>query len=128
MDINPNLMSVSAAQMQTRLEASQAENVMRQAQADAGKAADATKGAKSPEEKAAAMKQLVKASKDFESIFLGYLLKTMRATVPKSDLMGHSQADDIFESMRDEELSKGMAQAGGIGLAKLMVDQMKRDI
>ena len=83
---------------------------------------------KTPEERAAAYKSLVKVSRDFESIFLDYMLKTMRQTIPKSDLFGDSQADQIFSSMRDEELSKRMAQAGGIGLANIMINQLKRHI
>jgi flagellar protein FlgJ len=128
MDLNSNMMSVSAAQMQTRLEAAQSERILAQTQAAAGKAQSATQGAKTPAEKAAAMQKLEKVSKDFESIFIGYLLKSMRDTVPKSEFFGHSREQEIFGSMRDEEMAKGMSRAGGIGIAKIMVDQLKRQI
>ena len=128
MEMGSSFMSVSAAQMQTRLEAAQTERILAQTQADAGKARSATQGAKTPAEKAAAMQKLVKVSKDFEAIFIRYLLKSMRDTVPKSEFFGHSREQEIFGSMRDEELAKGMAKAGGIGIGKLMVDQLKRQI
>lgn len=114
--------------MQARLEAAHTERILAQTKAEAGKAEHATQGAKTPEEKAQAMQKLEKVSKDFESIFLGYLLKTMRDTVPKSDFFGNTREQEIFGSMRDEEMAKSMSKAGGIGLAKMMVDQLKRQI
>ena len=126
--MNLGLGSVSAAQMQARFEASQTERILAQTQAAAGKAESLAKGAKTPAEKDAAYKKLVKVSQDFESVFLGYLLKSMRDTVPKNEMMGHSRESEIFGSMRDEEMAKNLAKAGGIGLAKLMVDQLKRQI
>ena len=128
MEINSNMMSVSAAQMQTRLEAAQTERILAETQVNAARAQHATQGAKTPEEKAAALKKLAKVSQDFESIFIGYLLKTMRDTVPKSDFFGHTREQEIFGSMRDDEIAKSMAKAGGIGLSKIMVDQLKRQI
>jgi flagellar protein FlgJ len=129
MDINPNLSSATTTQLQARYSMAQAQRVLDQAQGDAQKAGEAYGSSKTPEEKAQAYKSLVKASQDFESIFLNYMLKSMRATVPKSSLFGEdTQADDIFNSMKDEELAKRMSQAGGIGLAKIMVKQLEKHI
>jgi flagellar protein FlgJ len=69
------------------------------------------------------MKQLEKVSKDFESIFLGYMLKQMRKTVPDDPIMGNSNAKDIYQDMYDDALSKEFAKAGGIGLATMMYKQ-----
>ena len=128
MEISPEMMSGTAGQMQTRLEAAHTARILAQVSADAGKAEEAGKGAKTPAEKAAAMQKLAKVSQDFESIFLGYLMKTLRGTAPKNAFFGHTREEEIFGSMRDEEMAKGMAKAGGIGLAKVMVDQLKREI
>jgi len=127
-DFNSNMISGSAAQMQARLEAAHTERILAQTRADAGRAEQASTGAITPEEKAQAVQKLEKVSRDFESIFLGYLLKTMRDTVPKSDFFGHTREQEIFGSMRDEEMAKGMSKAGGIGLAKMMVEQLKKQI
>lgn len=70
------------------------------------------------------MKQIVKVSKDFESIFLGYMLKQMRKTVPPDPLFGDSQAKQIFYEMYDDETAKELAKAGGIGLAAVLTKQL----
>ncbi|MCE5299880.1 MAG: rod-binding protein [Spirochaetia bacterium] len=70
------------------------------------------------------MAQIKKVSRDFESIFLGYLLKQMKATVPEDPLFGQSIAKDIFTDMRDEAISKELAKAGGIGLAAMLYKQL----
>ena len=58
--------------------------------------------------------------KEFESLFLNYLLKEMRATIPESGLWGGGQAEQIYTSMFDENLSRELAQHGGIGLAQII--------
>jgi flagellar protein FlgJ len=76
-------------------------------------------------------KQLAKlhaVSQDFESIFLGYMMKTMRESVAKGGLWGDSQGEQIFTEMRDDELAKGLSKAGGIGLAKLLEEQLKQSL
>lgn len=57
---------------------------------------------------------------EFESLFLHYLLKEMRDTIPKSDLLDCGQAERIYTSMYDEQLSKELAQKGGVGLAQML--------
>lgn len=70
------------------------------------------------------MKQLQKVSRDFESIFLTYMLKQMRKTVPDDPIMGNSNAKDIFYEMYDESLSNELARAGGIGLGAMIYKQL----
>jgi peptidoglycan hydrolase FlgJ len=72
--------------------------------------------------------KLLQACKDFESIFLAYLLKTMRETVPKGELLGDSKASEIFSSMRDDSLAKDLSQTGGIGISRLLYDQMRKTL
>lgn len=69
-------------------------------------------------------KRLKEVCQDFESVFLNLMLQSMRATVPKSDLFGRSRGREIFESLLDQETSKNMAKAGGIGLADLVYKQL----
>lgn len=68
--------------------------------------------------------QIKNVSREFESIFLGYMLKQMRKTVPEDALMGNSPAKDIFLGMQDDELSKELSKAGGIGLAAVIYSQL----
>ena len=68
--------------------------------------------------------ELEQACQDMESIFLNYLLKEMRATINRSGFVSGGTAEDIFTSMLDTELSKGMAARGGIGLSQILIDQL----
>ena len=66
---------------------------------------------------------LKEACQDFESIFLYFLLKQMRSTVPKTGFISGGKAEEVFQQMLDEELAKEMAKAGGIGLGKMLEEQ-----
>jgi len=68
--------------------------------------------------------QLQAACRDMESVFLTYLLKEMRATINKSGFISGGRAEEIFTSMLDGEVSKKMADAGGIGLASILLKQL----
>lgn len=60
----------------------------------------------------------------FESIFLQQMLKSMRDATVKSDLFGSSQME-TYESMADQQLALRLSEQGGIGLARMMVEQMR---
>ncbi len=64
------------------------------------------------------------ACAEMESLFLSHLLKEMRATVEKSGFIDGGQAEEIFTSLLDVELSKKMSAAGGIGLAAILLEQL----
>lgn len=69
--------------------------------------------------------KLKKACQEMESVFLNMLLKTMRATVPKSDLGGNTQQTETMQSMMDMEMTRNMAAAGGTGIAAMMYRNLK---
>ncbi|RKD30922.1 rod-binding protein [Thermohalobacter berrensis] len=70
--------------------------------------------------------ELKKACQEFESIFLHMLLKQMRSTIPDGGLTQKSAGREIFEDMYDQEIAKKATQKGqGIGLAKLLYEQLK---
>jgi flagellar protein FlgJ len=60
------------------------------------------------------------ACQQFESLFLSLTLKEMRETIPKSEFLGGGQAEEIYNSMLDAQLSNELAQKGGIGLAVII--------
>ena len=74
---------------------------------------DATKKAK-----------LGKAVQEFESVFVGYLLKTMRATVPKSEVSGDDFGGDLLEGMFDMEMAKHISHNSGLGMGEMLYKQM----
>ena len=69
--------------------------------------------------------QLQRACNEFESVFIAFLLKEMRATVDKSGLIDGGKSEQLYESMMDAELSRELASAGGFGLAKMLYDQLR---
>ena len=68
---------------------------------------------------------LTETAQQFEAMFLQLVMKSMRATVTKSDLMS-SQAMDTYESLYDRELATVLARRGGIGLADMLTQQLDK--
>lgn len=60
----------------------------------------------------------------FESLFLQQMLKSMRDATVKSDLFDSSQIE-TYQSMADQQLALQLSEQGGIGLARMMVEQMQ---
>jgi Rod binding domain-containing protein len=68
--------------------------------------------------------KLQRAVQEFESVFVGYLLKTMRGTVPKSDVAGENFGGDILEGMFDTEMAKHISRSSGLGLGEMLYKQI----
>lgn len=68
--------------------------------------------------------QLRAAVAEFESLFIHQMLSAMRKTVPEDGLIPTNTAQNIFEDMLDEEIAKVSSQAGGIGLAEILYQQL----
>ena len=62
--------------------------------------------------------------REMESLFIYYLLKEMRATIHQSGFITGTRAEQIYTSMLDSERAKDIAARGGIGLSKLLLDQL----
>jgi len=65
------------------------------------------------------------ASEQFESLLLNFMIREMRSTVPESALFPQSMAEEIFTGMRDEQTAKEMAKNGGIGISRMIFEQLK---
>lgn len=65
-----------------------------------------------------------KAAREFEALFVGMMLKSMRETVGKDMLAGKGQSDEIYRSLLDQEYAKAIAEQGGLGLAKMIEAQL----
>lgn len=69
---------------------------------------------------------LKKACQEIEAIFIQQMLKQMRATVPKSNLIPESMATNLYREMLDSEYSKLMAESSqSLGIAELLYEQLK---
>lgn len=71
-------------------------------------------------------KSLREACEAFESFFIEKLFKQMRSGTANDGFIEKSNARATFEGMLDEQMSKEMSKAGGIGLADYMFDSLKR--
>lgn len=68
-------------------------------------------------------KKLKKISQDFEALFTGMMLKSMRATVPEDKLTGGGKAEETYRYMLDQEYAAAAAKRGGPGTIASMVEK-----
>jgi len=72
--------------------------------------------------------RLKEACSELESLFIYYLMKEMRATVPKSGLIGGGKAEEMYTSMLDLQMSKTIASEREIGISSALLDQLRGNI
>ena len=70
---------------------------------------------------AATVPDMQKAATEFESYFLASLMGEMRKSIPQGGLFGGGPGQDIYQSLFDQALGQALAQKGGLGLAKQIV-------
>ena len=71
-------------------------------------------------------RELRKTCREFESLLITEMLKSMRATVPESDLFGSKEKEEIFRSMLEVETAKQVSQTGSFKLGDIIYDQLSR--
>lgn len=69
--------------------------------------------------------QLKKAAQAFEAVFLRQMIGSMRQASLGDDIFGSSAADQ-FRDMSDARLADNMAETGGFGIAKLLIEQFDK--
>ena len=69
---------------------------------------------------------MLKASQEFESYFVSYMLKVMRETVPQGELTANKMGD-MFQSFYDQEIGKRAAQSGSLGLSDYVLAAVARN-
>jgi peptidoglycan hydrolase FlgJ len=66
-------------------------------------------------------------AQEFEAMFLGLLLKSMRGSSGTGGVGADSQDTQTYRDMLDQEVGRSVAKSGGIGLARMILaDQMRR--
>jgi flagellar protein FlgJ len=68
---------------------------------------------------------LQKAARQFESLMLQQMLKAMRAATPGEDALGGSEQGSFYRDMFDQQLAVQLSRGKGIGLADMMVRQLR---
>ena len=69
-------------------------------------------------------KDIKEASVQLEALLLKMMYSEMWKTVPKNTLFGDDNAMEIYRDMYNDELTKKVAEAGGIGLADYIYRQL----
>lgn len=72
--------------------------------------------------------KLKEACQGFEEMFLTQMMKEMRKSAPSGGMFGDSQGGKQFEEMLDSERAKAWSSDGGVGLAQMMFEQMKKNM
>ena len=71
---------------------------------------------------------LKKITQEFESVFIAELLKQMRKTDFSGGLFGEDRAMKIYGEMRDESFASEMSKAGGMGIGKMLYQELQRGL
>jgi flagellar protein FlgJ len=74
-------------------------------------------------EKQAALEEV---ARQFETVFLKMMLKSMRDTVPESELID-GEKTKFYQSMYDDQISLDLSKRGNLGLADMIVQQLGGD-
>jgi len=99
---------VDPAVLQARAQASQANATARNAAQGAGNTG------------------MSKAAQEFEAMFLAQLLQPMFEGVEMSPMGGDSPGSGVYKEMLVKEYGKAVAEAGGIGIADQVQQEMLR--
>ena len=76
---------------------------------------------------------LRRVAREFESIFIGEMLKAMRSTQLESGLFGHDRSSEMYNDLHDQAMASDLAGAGetktnpgGLGIGKMLYDELRR--
>jgi peptidoglycan hydrolase FlgJ len=67
-------------------------------------------------------------AQEFEALFIEQILKQADQTMDHEDnILYAGQAEDIVRGMYNQQLARGMTQAGGFGIAALIENELAAD-
>lgn len=73
--------------------------------------------------------ELREMAQGLESVFVGMLMKSMRATVKKSELFSGGRGEEMFTDLMDQRLGDAVSKrGGGLGLADMIVKKYGKHI
>lgn len=68
--------------------------------------------------------EMLKACKEFEQYFIEQVIKEVKKTIPKDDLLGDNEYMNMFEDQMFQGVAEKITESGEIGLAKQLYDSM----
>lgn len=73
--------------------------------------------------------RLAAAVKDFEAVFVSYMLKSMRSSLNSNEMFGDSFGGDLMDGMFDVELARSLSKGNGLGLGDALLRKLgERDM
>jgi peptidoglycan hydrolase FlgJ len=73
-------------------------------------------------------KKLMDTCVEAESLLVGQMLKKMRSTVEKGDLINGGQTEEIFTDMLYDQYALTMSKTANFGIAKQMYNQLSKSM
>ncbi|MCD6560833.1 MAG: rod-binding protein [Deltaproteobacteria bacterium] len=64
---------------------------------------------------------------EMESLFIYYLIKEMRSTIPKSGFMSGGMAEEVYTSMFDVQLAKELSLKDELGLSSMLFKSIEKE-
>ncbi len=68
--------------------------------------------------------KLQAAARDFEALFMSYMLKSMRESASTDETFGESFGGDMFDGLFDMEISRQMSRNSSMGIAEMLYHKM----
>ena len=76
-----------------------------------------------------ALSRLHDAATQLEGVFLQMVMSAMNDTVPKDSIFGQESASEqTWQSMLSDERAQAMAKNGGLGIGKILEDQLRNQV
>ena len=76
-----------------------------------------------------ALKRLHEAATQFEGVFMEMVMNAMQETVPQQSIFGQdSGSEQMWQGMLNDERSQAMAQNGGLGIGRVLEEQMRGQV
>lgn len=72
------------------------------------------------------MRRIDESSREFEAVFLSEMLKPMFEGIEVNEIFGGGKGEEIFSDMMVQEYGKKISEAGGIGLASFVRNELIR--
>lgn len=72
------------------------------------------------------MHRIEESAKDFEAVFVSEMLKPMFEGIEVNEIFGGGKGEEIFSDMIVQEYGKKISEAGGIGLASFVRNELIR--
>lgn len=68
--------------------------------------------------------RLQHVTKEFESLLVGYMLKSMRSSMNSHEMFGESYGGDVLEGLFDSQMAQHVSRNSSLGLAELLYRRM----